>query len=127
MAIHAQMKLVLDDWKQSKRVSDQDYPGWENALYEWRLPYWDWAQPQGYINDFGIPEICTLDRIAVRMPDLPAPNNKAFVKNGLTGFTNPKKRDGKPIPMGDKEMGRWQIKDDDNLPVSVLRVLKNLY
>lgn len=71
----------------------------------------DWAAPQPYIKNFGLPEICTLDKVPIVRPD--SNMRKVLVDNPLWKFSNPS---GKP--MGDKSMGQYAIPPDDNLPVS---------
>jgi hypothetical protein len=64
----------------------------------WRLPYWNWAIPQPYIQTYGVPEIFTQEIVA---------NGP----NPLWKFTNPKlDSTGKPAQFGDKSvMGRYYI------------------
>ncbi|KAF8534625.1 common central domain of tyrosinase-domain-containing protein [Trichophaea hybrida] len=87
-------------------VPDSEKELWKSAAQHWRLPYWDWAAEQPYIKDFGVPELTTLEKV-----DIILPNGKTTVDNPLWKFTNP---NGKP--MGDISMGKYAIAADGDLP-----------
>jgi tyrosinase len=72
---------------------------WQLAASQWRLPYWDWAAPQPYINDYGVPEIFTTDTISIVLPG--SHGKKVPYSNPLWKFSN---------PSGDK-MGNPSMKD----------------
>lgn len=78
------MNSIIDDWK----LSDPNEEGmWRKAANQWRLPYWDWATPQPYINDFGVPQVCTYHNITISMPY----GKTQTIANPLKKFSNPKK------------------------------------
>src|SRR5436305_3178099 len=83
---------------------------WEIAASQWRLPYWDWAAHQPYIKNYGLPEICTLEKINIVLPN--SNHEKVPVDNPLWKFSNPS---GKQ--MGDPSMGKLAIPADDIFPV----------
>jgi hypothetical protein len=89
-------------------VPDSEKELWKSAAQHWRLPYWDWAADQPYVKDFGVPELTTLEKVDIVLPNL----GKANVDNPLWKFTNP---NGKP--MGDRSMGKYAIAADGDLPV----------
>ena len=101
------MNSIIDDWK----LSDPNEEAmWRNAANQWRLPYWDWAVPQPYINDFGVPKVCTFEDVTISMPY----GKSQTIANPLKKFSNPKKdANGHPVPMGDSSMGVNAIPDDD--------------
>lgn len=97
----------------SWNLEGADANPWLHAAYTFRLPYWDWAQRQPYIDDFGIPQICTQDTVTV---DLPGNKTETF-ENPLAKFTNPK-----GVAMGDPSMGKYAVKnnpDKGDLPVRI--------
>ena len=93
---------------------------WLGAARQFRLPYWDWARKQAYLNDYGIPRICTESSWPILEPG--TGGKTVQCDNPLTGFVNPKidPDTSKPMAMGDDRMKPNNIKDDDNLPVSDL-------
>ena len=118
------MLELIDSWKD---ISDEERSIWSTAACQFRLPYWDWAQKQPYIGNFGIPEICTQPEVNIVEPGK-SRATKAPFKNPLTGFLNPKKdQHGKRVPMGDQSMGPNAIRDNEDsgfpnaFPVSVSR------
>jgi tyrosinase len=92
-----------------KIPEDQRQP-WQLAASQWRLPYWDWAALQPYINDYGVPEIFTLENIDIVLPD--SNLQKVPVPNPLWKFTNPSR-----VPMGDSSMGEFAIQAYDGISV----------
>lgn len=128
------MNSIIDNWKLS---DSKDEEKWREAANQWRLPYWDWAIPQPYINNFGVPEVCTYEDITISMPY----GKTQTIENPLKQFSNPKKdAGGSRVPMGDPSMGVNAIKYDDPnvgitpprtpryhiLPVSKIKRLKIL-
>ena len=95
---------------------------WCNAANLFRLPYWDWANPERV----GTPEICNIENIEIVMPGVGA---QTFA-NPLWGFRNPKlDSSGNNVAMGDISMGENAIKDDtqdpdNSLPVGINRHTK---
>ena len=85
---------------------------WEDAAKQWRLPYWDWAAKQAYINDYGLPEIFTKETVDVLDFD-PTVTTRATVPNPLWKFSNPG-----GIAMGATAMGKYALID---FPVWTLR------
>jgi tyrosinase len=90
-------------------VPADQQPAWKLAASRWRLPYWDWATPQPYIKNYGIPEICTLEKINIAVPT--SNGVKVPMDNPLWKFSNPK-----GIPMGDPSMGKFKIPGDPGPP-----------
>jgi tyrosinase len=84
----------------SKIKPDSEKAIWEIEASHWRLPYWDWAQNQPYLQTVGIPQLFTLEWITVVMPGR---TWKGF-PNPLWKFSNP---GGKP--MGSPDNGQWKI------------------
>lgn len=79
---------------------------WEIEASRWRLPYWDWAASQPYLQNVGIPQLFTTESITVLMPD----NTPKDFKNPLARFSNPS---GKA--MGDTSvMKQWAIPNNNN-------------
>jgi tyrosinase len=77
---------------------------WSMEASHWRLPYWDWAAKQPYIQALGMPQILTQEEIRITMPEF----KQTPVKNPLWMFRNPT---GKP--MGDpSSMGKYAITDN---------------
>jgi tyrosinase len=89
---------------------------WTAEANQWRLPYWDWAIPQPYIENFGVPEICTWEKITIVEPASKnrEPLGRVEVANPLWKFSNPL-----GIPMGDPAMGVNAVGDADDAPVRV--------
>ena len=106
-ALWENMNSIIDNWK----ISDSNEEGkWRKAANQWRLPYWDWAIPQPYINNFGVPKVCTYEEVTISMPY----GKTRTITNPLKQFSNPKKdAGGLPVPMGDPSMGENAIKCDD--------------
>jgi tyrosinase len=73
---------------------------WAIEASHWRLPYWDWAADQPYLQNVGIPQLFTLPQVTVVMPN----SKSATFNNPLWKFTNPK-----GVAMGDKAMNPWMI------------------
>jgi tyrosinase len=90
---------------------------WTAEANKWRLPYWDWAVPQPYIGNFGVPEICTWENITIVEPASKngEPLGQVEVANPLWKFSNPL-----GIPMGDPAMGANAVGDADDAPVLVI-------
>ena len=88
--------------------ADQKAP-WQLAASQWRLPYWDWAALQPYINNYGLPELLTLQQVNIVLPN--SNLKKVPVDNPLWKFTNPS-----GAPMGDPSMGDLAIQADGNNP-----------
>jgi tyrosinase len=82
---------------------------WRDAAQEWRLPYWDWAARQGYINNYGVPEIFTRERIDIIDFADNSPVTTVSTTNPLWKFSNPL-----GFEMGHRTMGIYRIR---NLPV----------
>jgi tyrosinase len=93
---------------------DQKAP-WQLAASQWRLPYWDWAAPQPYINDYGVPELLTMETISIVLPD--SNLKKVPYANPLWKFSNPS-----GATMGDPSMNDLAISADGGLPVSEPRI-----
>src|ERR1700722_677388 len=89
--------------------ADEKAP-WQLAASQWRLPYWDWAAPQPYLNDYGVPQLFTLENVNIFLPD--SKLQKIPVPNPLWKFTNPS-----GVPMGDGSMGDLAIQAADGIPV----------
>lgn len=90
-----------------RKIIERDVPApqvsiWEEAAKEWRLPYWDWGARQKYLNDYGLPEILTKERIDIinLIHDSPPVN----IVNPLWKFTNPTGE-----AMGHRSMGRFRL------------------
>ncbi|KFY12493.1 hypothetical protein V491_06774 [Pseudogymnoascus sp. VKM F-3775] len=74
-----------------KEVDSANQETWKAAARVWRLPYWDWAEHQRYLDNYGLPQICTVEKIRI-VPfssDLQNPQPTAEVDNPLLKFTNP--------------------------------------
>jgi tyrosinase len=89
--------------------ADQKAP-WQLAASQWRLPYWDWAALQPYLNDYGIPEIFTTDTINIVLPD--SNLKKVSYPNPLWKFSNPSR-----VKMGDPTMKDLAITVDGDIPI----------
>jgi tyrosinase len=87
---------------------------WENAAREWRLPYWDWAAKQGYINNYGLPEVFTMDRIEIVDFADNNPPTTVNIANPLWKFSNPV-----GVAMGHRSMGVFRLR---GFPVRALFV-----
>ena len=83
---------------------------WAIEASHWRLPYWDWAADQPYLQNVGVPQLFTLPQVTVVMPN----SKSATVNNPLWKFSNPK-----GVAMGDKSMQSWAITAQ---PVSLIDV-----
>jgi hypothetical protein len=118
-SIHANpSKIVLADWlvtSLQQRIyeimleiiarSDSaavDRTVWEDAARNWRLPYWDWGVKQTYIEDYGLPEIFTKERIPILNFDQTTTTN---IVNPLWKFSNPT-----GVPMGHRSMGVFRLR-----------------
>jgi tyrosinase len=77
---------------------------WTAAANHWRLPYWNWGIKQPWLKDYGLPEIFTLEQVAIVGKVDP-------VSNPLTKFSNPS-----GVPFGDPSMKTLQIKDHSRKP-----------
>lgn len=90
-----------------KEVDSANQETWKAAARLWRLPYWDWAEHQRYLGNYGLPQICTVEKIRI-VPfssDLQNPQPTAEVDNPHLKFTNPT---GKAF--GDQQsMGEFRI------------------
>jgi tyrosinase len=86
---------------------DQQAP-WKLAASQWRLPYWDWAAVQPYINNYGVPELLTLQKVNIVLPK--SNLQKVPFDNPLWKFTNPS-----GTPMGDSSMGDVAIQADGDM------------
>ena len=93
---------------------------WTAEANKWRLPYWDWAKPQPYIGKFGVPEICTWEKITIVAPTSQHGRHlgRVEVPNPMWKFLNPP-----GIPMGDPAMGINAVKDVDGYPVRICRIV----
>ncbi|KAJ4265994.1 hypothetical protein NW762_003967 [Fusarium torreyae] len=91
---------------------------WYAVAETWRMPYWDWARHQKYIEDLVCPQILTQGPVHSFPPhavkDYHPPSG--LYANPFWNFENPEKdeKTGKPLPFGtmpdNKE--RWNIKDN---------------
>ncbi|KAH0556229.1 hypothetical protein GP486_005845 [Trichoglossum hirsutum] len=111
----------------SETVPSADQALWIDAAQKWRLPYWDWAALQPYIQNFGVPYVFTLEKIDIYLPyvvgvtagepykGIPAPPViLTTVDNPLWKFTNPA---GPDVPMGDASvMGEYAIQSSNDGP-----------
>lgn len=88
----------------AKNVPNDSQKPWEDAAREWRLPYWDWALTQPYINDLGVPEVFTKDRIDVVDFAGNTPPTMENIANPLAKFSNPT-----GTAMGDQSMGDFAL------------------
>ena len=80
---------------------------WEIEASHWRLPYWDWATEQTYIQRVGVPQLFTQPKVAVIMPN---GGSRSYV-NPLWAFTNPRTDPvtGRAVAMGSGRMGSKAI------------------
>ncbi|KAL3465691.1 hypothetical protein BJX64DRAFT_50398 [Aspergillus heterothallicus] len=100
--IHEIMQGIID-----KNIPPDRQEPWRDAAKEWRLPYWDWALKQPYIEGLGIPEIFTKDRIDIMdLSDNNPPTTENMV-NPLARFSNPT-----GVAMGDASMGQFALTQD---------------
>jgi tyrosinase len=90
-----------------KNVPPERRKPWEDAAKEWRLPYWDWALKQPYIDNQGVPEIFTKDRIDVIDFLDNNPPTMGNIPNPLARFRNPM-----GVPMGDSSMREFALTGD---------------
>jgi tyrosinase len=108
----------------SDTVPPADQELWRLSAASWRLPYWDWAAKQPYIQNYGVPHIFTQETIDIVLPlgaksesavagepskgaPIGGPLASTTVENPLWKFTNPA---GPTVPMGDKTiMGEYAI------------------
>ena len=76
---------------------------WRASASQWRLPYWDWAKRQDYINppSYGVPQILTQQRVRI----LDFNGAQVEVENPLWKFSNP--RAG--ATFGASSMGQFRI------------------
>lgn len=86
---------------------------WAIEASHWRLPYWDWAAEQPYLQNVGVPQIFTQQTVSIVMPG----SGSKTVNNPLWKFTTP---DGKAL--GDQARGDWAI---DAQPVILSLPLKD--
>ena len=89
-------------------LSEPDNFIWTKAAYDFRLPYWDWARKQDYVRDYGIPQVCTLEKVSIVLQG-PDSTPKQF-PNPLVKFVN-RNTDGKEVAMGDESMGANKVSD----------------
>ena len=113
-------------WEIMIQYINDSVPGDQQAIWtaeanSWRLPYWDWAIPQPYIANFGVPEIFTWEKITIIEPGAQGqPSLQVEVANPLWKFSNPLRNDkGDLVAMGDPAMGDNAVKDADDAPVRV--------
>ncbi|KAI4599576.1 hypothetical protein KJ359_002023 [Pestalotiopsis sp. 9143b] len=88
---------------------------WVEAADSWRLPYWDWAARQDYIDETGLPMVFTEEQVQIEKPS--SRYDYENVPNPLWIFVNPMKgADGKPMPFGDPKMGEnaFKLAKDSN-------------
>ena len=83
---------------------------WSIEASYWRLPYWDWAADQPYLQNVGVPQLFTLPQVTVVMPN----SKSATFNNPLWKFSNPK-----GVAMGDSSMKPWALTAQ---PVSLIFV-----
>ncbi|KAJ5729093.1 uncharacterized protein N7483_003601 [Penicillium malachiteum] len=92
------LTIIVRDIPENKRGL------WKDAAKEWRLPYWDWASKQAYINDYGLPQIFTKERIDILDIVNDDPPTMVNIINPLSRFANPT-----GVAMGDKKMGEFSL------------------
>lgn len=132
------MYEVIAEFKKKYDINEDE---WRAAANDWRLPYWDWARPQPYLEEkqseelnarlppYGIPYVFTLPEVPIWLPK----DGKEEHPNPLVEFENPEKEaDGKtPRLFGNMPEGKtqWNIKDngidkynDENEPVEACPV-----
>ncbi|KAL2823729.1 common central domain of tyrosinase-domain-containing protein [Aspergillus cavernicola] len=80
---------------------------WGDAAKERRQPYWDWATKQPYINNYGVPEIFTKERIDILDFADNNPPTMENIANPLAKFANPT-----GVAMGDASMGGFALPGD---------------
>ncbi|KAL3444389.1 common central domain of tyrosinase-domain-containing protein [Aspergillus insuetus] len=90
-----------------KNVPAERRKPWEDAAKEWRLPYWDWALKQPYIDNQGVPEIFTKDQIDIVDFSDNNPPTTGNIPNPLARFRNPM-----GVPMGDSSMREFALTGD---------------
>ena len=101
------MNGIIQGWL---GVDKNQLADWRLAAFMFRLPYWDWAAKQTWVDNFALPQVFTMQSVKIFKED-----QKWYeVSNPLWQFSNPLG----PIPMGDPKMGVWAIDDNGNLPVS---------
>ncbi|KAL4862058.1 common central domain of tyrosinase-domain-containing protein [Aspergillus spectabilis] len=83
-----QVSLFLRALTEFNISPDRQAP-WKDAAREWRLPYWDWALKQPYINDLGVPRIFTEDRVDILDFADNSPATMENIENPLARFSNP--------------------------------------
>ena len=59
---------------------------WAIEASHWRLPYWEWAATQPYLQKVGVPQLFTLPKVTVVMPN----HGSMAFDNPLWAFKNPK-------------------------------------
>jgi tyrosinase len=86
-------------------LSSADQSQWVAAAQQWRLPYWDFAVKQSYLNppNYGVPEIFSQNTVTI----LDFNGSQINVQNPLWSFSNPRN-----VPMGDDSMGELGIRSD---------------
>ena len=89
-------------------LNEADRLIWTKAAYDFRLPYWDWARKQDYVRDYGIPQLCTFERVSIIMPG--PDSTPREIPNPLVKFVN-RNKDGKEVAMGDASMGTNRVTD----------------
>lgn len=125
------MKEVVQDWTKLSRISDDEAKKWYATADSWRLPYWDWAAKQSYVDNFACPEVLTLPTVRIFPPESLSdvyPQPKKY-PNPFWDYENPEQDDdGNPLPFGDMpaHVEDFNISADGGIPVSSYMELLHL-
>lgn len=117
------MKEVVKDWTDLRRISDAEAKKWYATADAWRLPYWDWAAKQSYVDNFACPEILTLPAVRIFPPESLSdiyPQPKKY-PNPFWDYENPEQDgDGNPLAFGDMpaHVRDFNIPQSHDIPVS---------
>ena len=111
------MQGLIKGWIDTGKLPDPtEEAEWRKSASRFRLPYWDWARKQGYTGNFGVPQVCTMEKVKIV-----APGGKYEEReNPLVCFKNPS---GKPMghaSMGDNKVRDHKLTHGRVLPVSLI-------
>jgi tyrosinase len=102
------MTDIVADWSNLWQISSEEAEKWFATADAWRLPYWDWAARQSYVDDFACPEILTLPTVRIFPPDSISDHYPQRYKypNPFWSFENPEQdEEHNPLPFGKMPAG----------------------
>ncbi|MCJ1389657.1 hypothetical protein MMC18_002514 [Xylographa bjoerkii] len=104
--LHEIIMDIIGSWS---GMTESQLAPWKDAAFMFRLPYWDWARKQTYVDNFALPQVFTVENVNIFLND----GTWRDLPNPLWKFQNPMGN----VPMGDKKvMQDWAIQDNGSFP-----------